>query len=130
MPCICQLFGKNKCLIKNHSTTTEIREATQGITEVSATEVSRLKAEIWCLRNSLEDSIHANNNMQEMIKNVVEEKYDVLQETNKLVEANQILEAQLRTERDIYAEEKRKLMEKIVTLQTKSKEDSKLIVNF
>lgn len=87
----------------------------------SATDISRLKSEIWCLQNSLTDSTTANANMQLMVQKTVEEKYDVLHELQVVVRQNEILESHLIEERDLYAHEKRKLLAEIHELREKLK---------
>lgn len=143
LPCFCRIRNKNKSHQKlindleesqeqtstSHSATYLFKTNDHGQT-VSASEVSKLKAEVWCLRNSLNDSTEANENMQVMVKKVVQEKYDALDELHKLTHENHVLHTQLAEERKLFACEKEKLLENIAELSDKTNEQQELIVSF
>lgn len=139
LPCFCQILAKSK-VYKNKSGAANHNHQNcadsdclplefESAPPVSASEVSKLKAEVWCLQNSLDDTVEANENMQVLVRNVVQDKYDALDELEKVTHANGVLEAQLRAERDMYAEEKRKLLQEVVQLKEKANRQQEFIVS-
>lgn len=95
---------------------------------MSASEVSKLKAENWCLKNSLNDTIEANENMQQLVKKVVQEKYNALDELQKLTWLNELMQVQVKEERDLNAEEKKSLLDEVLRLKDKTYQQHELIV--
>lgn len=148
LPCFCQVLTTKSRKVINYLDKTEGKGSGEGdLSEiadsdcqlpevievgkkVSSGEISRLTAENWCLKNSLNDAEHANENMQDLVKKVVKEKYETLDELHKLTRANEMLQRQLMTERNLYADEKRKLLEENVQLKDKNTEQQVFIVRF
>ncbi|XP_058466495.1 uncharacterized protein LOC131439469 [Malaya genurostris] len=128
MPCFCKFLPKSKhyCTLDNASVnlTTEPVATTQ---QVSASEVVQLKAEVWCLRNSLSDSYSINSNMQDTITQTVAEKYALLEELCMAKNETALLETQHRTERDLYRQEKDRFLQEIASHRMKINELSQLV---
>ncbi|XP_055623422.1 uncharacterized protein LOC129766845 [Toxorhynchites rutilus septentrionalis] len=126
MPCICQLFNKNKRKSDNNSGSygsTSIESDGQ----VSASQVVQLRAEVWSLRKSASDSDAIRSSMQEALTKAAAEKYDLLEELNRTKSEIMVRESLHREERNVYCRDKDKFLQEIAGYRTKIKEMSFLV---
>lgn len=67
--------------------------------EVSASELSYLRAEVWSLQNRLRDEKSGTDNLIESFKKLANEKYELLDELTKHKQMNQQMLEELSLER-------------------------------
>ncbi|XP_037027078.1 uncharacterized protein LOC119067894 [Bradysia coprophila] len=76
-------------------------------------EIASLKADNWSLKLSLSDSVQCSNNLQIVLTNTIQEKYELVEEIHNLHKLNK----KLQSEREKFLIERRNLLNQIYELK-------------
>ncbi|KAG4067255.1 hypothetical protein HA402_000246 [Bradysia odoriphaga] len=80
-------------------------------------EIASLKADNWSLKLSLNDSVQCSSNLQIVLTNTIQEKYELVEEIHNLHKLNKKLQRELSYEREKFSIERRNLLNQIYELK-------------